>query len=555
MNQIPSTQRAIQLIGPDELTMNAAKPVPEPGPHQLLCKVEVCGLCFSDLKLLKQFSGHVRKSEVLSGVGPDVLQNVPSYVPGSQPTVPGHEPVVQVVKVGGQVSRFKVGERFLVQADWRWLKTANSNGAFGYNFEGALQEYVLLDERIVVSPDGESMLLPASRAKSASAIALVEPWACVEDSYQVRERQTVKASGWMLVVAEADFPVDHLSNLLSRHGLPGRITWVSSKPAPKLLHVTVDTAAAFGSLPDGKFDDVVYFGSNPETIEKLFAKVATNGLFLVALCGGTLGRPVMTALGRVHYGGIRLAGTAGSDPAEALLTIPASGEIREGNRIHVVGAGGPMGVMHVMRNLCQGVKKVTVIAADLSDERIAALDRIAHPAARKNGVEYCSYNPKKAPFSGAFDYIAVMAPVPALIAQAVKEANPGAIINIFAGIPANVSGAVDLDAYLRKGLYFIGTSGSTLQDMKIVQNNVESGRLDTNVSVAAISGLDGAVDGIRLVEKQEVPGKIMVYPACRGLKVTPLTKLFESLPEVAAKLQDGVWTKEAEAALLQKYGG
>jgi len=308
-------------------------------------------------------------------------------------------------------------------------------------------------------------------------------------------------------------------------------------------------------LPDGKFDDVVYFGSNPETIEKLFAKVATNGLFLVALCGGTLGRPVMTALGRVHYGGIRLAGTAGSDPAEALLTIPASGEIREGNRIHVVGAGGPMGVMHVMRNLCQGVKKVTVIAADLSDERIAALDRIAHPAARKNGVEYCSYNPKKAPFSGAFDYIAVMAPVPALIAQAVKEANPGAIINIFAGIPANVSGAVDLDAYLRKGLYFIGTSGSTLQDMKIVQNNVESGRLDTNVSVAAISGLDGAVDGIRLVEKQEVPGKIMVYPACRGLKVTPLTKLFESLPEVAAKLQDGVWTKEAEAALLQKYGG
>jgi hypothetical protein len=41
------------------------------------------------------------------------------------------------------VRSVKPGDRRLVQTDYRWLKTAHSNAAFGYNFEGALQEYVL----------------------------------------------------------------------------------------------------------------------------------------------------------------------------------------------------------------------------------------------------------------------------------------------------------------------------------------------------------------------------------------------------------------------------
>ncbi len=549
---IPSTEQAVQLVGPDELRLNTAKPVPEPGPHQLLCRVEVCGLCFSDLKLLKQFTKHVRKSEIVAGIDLDILQEIPSYVPGETATVPGHEPVVTVVKVGDAVTRFGVGERYLVQADWRWVRTATTNGAFGYNFEGALQEYVLLDERIIISPEGESMLMAASAERSAAAIALVEPWACVEESYQVRERQTLKAGGRLLVVADADVPESAMARVLGPDTTPSSATLIGTDSVPGLG--AAERALSVGEVPDDAFDDVLYFGSDPDTVEKLFAKVGTNGLFLIMLCGGELGRNVTTALGRVHYGGIRIAGTDGSQPADALQTIPASGEIRRGNAIHVVGAGGPMGVMHVIRNLCQGVSGVTVVAADLSDERLAALDRIAQPTAQRNGVEYCSYNPRTAPFDGAFDYVAIMAPVPQLVAQAVRESNPDGIINIFAGIPAAKTGEIDMDAYIRKGLYCIGTSGSTMEDMKIVQNNVESGKLDTNVSVAAVSGLDGAVAGIRMVEKQEVPGKIMVYPACKGLEVTALNDLPCVMPEVADKLQDGIWTKEAEEALLARYG-
>uniref|UniRef100_UPI003F9DC3CF alcohol dehydrogenase catalytic domain-containing protein n=1 Tax=Roseiarcus sp. TaxID=1969460 RepID=UPI003F9DC3CF len=142
MTGIPHTERAIQLIGPDQMMLNLAKPVPEPGPGQLLAKVEAVGLCFSDLKLLKQFSGHARKSEVAAGIDPQALLDMPNYVPGDRPTVPGHEAVVRIAKVGPGVERYKTGERFVVETDYRWLPTDKSNAAFGYNFEGGLQEYV-----------------------------------------------------------------------------------------------------------------------------------------------------------------------------------------------------------------------------------------------------------------------------------------------------------------------------------------------------------------------------------------------------------------------------
>src|SRR3974390_341900 len=109
---IPKNQRAVQLVGPDQLRINEHKDVFEPGPHQVLGRVEVVGLCFSDLKLLKQFSGHARKSAVTTGIDEKALLEMPHYVPGDKPVVPGHETVVRIVQVGPNVTRHKVGERF-----------------------------------------------------------------------------------------------------------------------------------------------------------------------------------------------------------------------------------------------------------------------------------------------------------------------------------------------------------------------------------------------------------------------------------------------------------
>jgi threonine dehydrogenase-like Zn-dependent dehydrogenase len=550
---IPATQYAVQLVGPDQLVLNQSKEVFRPGPHQVLARVEVVGLCFSDLKLLKQFTGHVRKGPVVAGLDLDILKEIPSYVPDERPTVPGHETVVRIVAVGPGVERYKIGERYLVQTDYRWIHTASSNAAFGYNFEGALQEYVLMDERVITAPDGESMLLPAREDRAASAIALAEPWACVEDAYVTKERTTLKAGGQMLLVADTEIGPGRMSNLLHKYGAPAQITWVSKLPPPADLEVPVTPVKRLTDLAETTYDDVVYFGASPRTVEQLFALVGANGLLNIVLSGQRFGEPVVTMVGRVHYGGIRIIGTTGPNPAEAMKYIPRTGELRHGDRVNVVGAGGPMGMMHVIRNVCQGIEGVSVFAGDVDDNRLAALTRIVEPLAQQNRIEYTPYNAQNAEALDGFTYTVLMAPVPELVATAVRDAAPRGIINIFAGIPATVTGEIDLDAYLEKRLYFIGTSGSTLDDMKRMLEKVESGRLDTNVSVAAISGLEGAVEGIRAVEKRLIAGKILVYPACKGLGLTRLEELSQKLPDVAAQLQDGLWTREAEKTLLARY--
>ena len=381
------------------------------------------------------------------------------------------------------------------------------------------------------------MLLSAEERLPVSAVALVEPWACVEDSYVSRERRGLKPGGRVLVAGEEQTADAVLERLRAAHPEAG-----------DFVRFDGDLRA----VQDESVDDLLFFGGDADLLEALLPKVAPNGLAVLCLCGASYGRAVSTPVGRVHYGGIRIVGTPGNDPAEALAVIPETGELRTGDRIDVVGAGGPMGTMHVIRNLCQGVEGIEVFGGDMSEERLAMLDELAQPLAAANRVRFTAYNAKQAP-EGPFDYVALMVPAPALVAAAVGRTAPRGIINIFAGIPVGVYHPVDLETYARNQLYFIGTSGSTLEDMRIVLAKVTEGSLDTNLSVAAISGLEGAVDGIRAVEAQSMPGKIIVYPWCKGLRLTPLKELDRKHPEVAALLDRGHWTQAAEDKLRDLY--
>jgi len=551
--EIPKTQQAVQLTGPDELILNKNKTLHLPGPYQILCKVEAVGLCFSDLKLLKQFSAHSRKGYIQSGIDTAILDEISSYVPADKPTVPGHETVVRVCSIGDKVTGINVGARYLVQTDYRWLPNTNSNASFGYNFEGGLQQYVLMDQRVITSPAGDSLLIPASEELSASAVALVEPWACVENSYAAQERNSIKVGGKMLVVADKEIDEKLFLDFIGICGKPSEITVISKSEVLTDIGVKLVRKSDVSELEDAAYDDIVYYGSDGLTAESLFPKIGARGLINFVLCNDKFGADVVTQIGRVHYGGIRIIGTTTCDPAEAMQYIPHSGEIRKDDKINVIGAGGPMGVMHVIRNICQGVEGITVYGGDLDNERLAGLTEMVTPLARKNNVKYESYNPKEKTPDVKFDYTALMAPVPQLVTQAVIDSSENAIINIFAGIPASVNGAIDLNTYIEKHLYLIGTSGSVLKDMKAVLAKVESYRLNTDISVAAICGLDGAVDGIRAVENQLIPGKIIVYPFVENLGLTRLEELADKMPEVADSLSDRLWTKDAEDKLLGKY--
>lgn len=562
-DSIPTTQHAVELVGQDQLRLNTAKPVPRPGPYQVLVRVEAVGLCFSDMKVLKQFDQHPRKSEVLDGVPREALTNLPSYVPDDKPTVLGHEASVRVVAVGHGVDRYHVGERCLVQADWRHAKTAGSNAAFGYNFEGALQEYVLFDQRVVYNvEDEEDYLVKATDICGASAIALTEPWACVESSYVTPERRHIRSSGKLLIVAEAGHPVDSLDGCFdAAGGRPAEITAIYGTPGQKesfqldfdadegIFHEP-DPLDAIESLPEETFDDIVYFGARPETIEALNDKLGRGGILNIVLAGESIGRAVNIGVGRIHYGGTRWIGTTSGNAAVSYEMIPETGDIRDGDEVHVVGAGGPMGQMHVIRALCLQRRGLTVTGSDLDEERLASLVAKAEPLAQQNQCSFRVVNSKEQSPGGPFTYHALMAPVPSLLVDAIANSHQRAIVNVFAGIPAAVKHEIDLDTVIDKQIFLFGTSGSTLEDMLLVLEKVEAGTLDTNCSVDAISGLAGAIDGIAAVEQRTYAGKIVVYPGRRELGLVPLRNLPGVLPEVAAKCANGVWTKAAEDELI-----
>ena len=556
---IPAVQHAIQIVDAGLTVHNREKAVSLPGPHQILVRMEAVGICFSDTKLLHAFTSHPRKSEVLSGLDPEVLAEIPSYAPGKLPTVPGHEPVGRIVAVGDQVRRHRVGERCLIQTDYRHLPTAAANAAFGYNFEGGLQEYVLLDERMIIEPGtGERFLIAVGEGPSASAVALVEPWACVEASYVYPERRGPLQDGRMLVVADAGRALDGLAELLNQ-ARPAQLTVHFADPSQHLALEATGFAATrvadLGEIDRAGFDDVLYYGADAATIELLQDCMAFRGLMNVITGGVAIGRPVALDVGRVHYDLTRWTGTTGTSAAEGYATIPADGELRAGDRVAVIGAAGPMGLMHVVRAASAGLRDLSIAAIDIDDARLARLAKASEPVARSRGVDLEVINSRTTEVGPGFSYVALMVPATPLVGQAVALAGAGCRINIFAGFANHTRADVDLDGYIARHCYFLGTSGSGIPDMKAVLRKLESGDLDTNISLDAVSGFEGVADALAAVEGRTATGKIMVYPTLPDLGLVRLPEMAVRFPSVAAELHDGGWTKAAERELLRVAGG
>ena len=555
---IPATEHAIQIVDVGRVVHNRNKAVPKPGPYQVLMRMEACGLCFSDTKLLHAFTSHPRKGPVIAGLDAEVLAEIPSYTPGPRFTVPGHEAVGRIVAVGGKVSRHSVGERCLVQTDYRHLLTASANAAFGYNFEGGLQQYVLLDERMIIEPEtGERFLIPVGEEPSASAVALVEPWACVEASYVYQERRGPLPGGRLLVVADEGHPVDGMAAVLDR-ARPAQLTAVFADAAQRLaLEATgfaVTNVADLGAVPRTAFDDILYFGADAGRLEVLQDCLAFAGLLNVVTGGVSIDRPIAVDIGRVHYDLVRWTGTVGKAATEGYAAIPADGEVRAGDRMAVIGAAGPMGLMHVVRAASAGLENLSITSIDIDDARLRHLELAIGPIALSRGVESAVVNSRTTEVGPDFSYIALMVPAPALVGQAVELAGPGCRINIFAGFASGTRAPVDLDQYLERHCYFLGTSGSVIPDMKAVLRKLESGELDTNISLDAVAGFEGVADALAAIEGRTAAGKILVYPSLPDMGLVRLSELGERFPTVAAALQDGRWTKAAEQELLRVAG-
>src|SRR4051794_16000221 len=92
--QIPATMRAAVLSGPEQFSI-VEKPVPQPGPGEVLIKVAMCGTCGSDLRRFRK--------------------RAPNDPPYGQFT-PGHEWTGTVAALGESVDELVVGDRVAIHA-------------------------------------------------------------------------------------------------------------------------------------------------------------------------------------------------------------------------------------------------------------------------------------------------------------------------------------------------------------------------------------------------------------------------------------------------------
>jgi L-iditol 2-dehydrogenase len=96
--RVPETMEAWVLGGPEELTL-VEKPVPEPGPAEVLVRIDAVAICATDLEIIRH--------------------GLPASIEGELPFhkgyTPGHEYMGTVVKLGPSVDEYRLGDRIAVE--------------------------------------------------------------------------------------------------------------------------------------------------------------------------------------------------------------------------------------------------------------------------------------------------------------------------------------------------------------------------------------------------------------------------------------------------------
>lgn len=134
--------------------------VPEPGPGQVLVKTLACGICGSDLHMLR----HGPRLAAAADPGDRILQGMDF----AHDVVMGHEFCAEIVDFGPDCQRrFKPGQKVSsipVMLGPGWRRTVG----YSNEFAGGYGEFMLLQE---------ALLLPISDNLSADLAALTEPMA------------------------------------------------------------------------------------------------------------------------------------------------------------------------------------------------------------------------------------------------------------------------------------------------------------------------------------------------------------------------------------------
>ena len=532
--------------------------IPKPNDDQLLVRIDTVSVCFSDVKILKQGGSHPKL------YGRDLSVD---------PTRLGHEVSLTIVKVGKNLQdRYKPGQRLAVQPD---IYQQGKSTAYGYTVPGGMIQFHLIGDE-VLKTDAGACLLPLEEGMGYAESSLLEPWGCVMGAYTQRRRLTPKKDGVMWIIGQPD---DSTSYTFSS-GLNSPATFVLTDVPPSVKELVASTGckviehngltpADFESLSreltNGVgFDDLVILNpasaSDVSQIARWIARRGTCNLVGTKPLDGL----AQVDLGRLHYDYIAFLGNSGTDIAASYGEARNRCELRANGSTVFIGAGGPMGQMHVQRalELTDGPK--LVIATEVSDERLQVLKDMFIPLAKKHDRKILFFNPNNSSQSfhdfvmestenKGVDDVVVSVPVAALMEEGDTVMKPDGMMVLFAGVPNGTMGNVNLSNVYLSNAQYTGTSGLTIDDQASVMARRVAGTLSPGRSVAAVGGLETAAEAIESVILGKYPGKVVIFPQIRNLPLTGLTELKERFPEVADRLGDNLmWTNEAEEVLIEK---
>ncbi len=538
--------------------------IPEPAPDQLLIRIDAVGLCFSDVKLVNQGGDHPKL------YGRDLKV---------EPTRLGHETSVTVVEVGSELAdKYHPGQRLAIQPD---IHVDGRSTAYGYTIPGGLIQYHVIGSEVLDADDG-AYVIPVSDDIGYAAAALSEPWACVEAAYTQRRRLEPLDGGIMWIVGRSD---DDRAYEFSA-GLEAPATIVLTDVPPQVAEmvragsgeganiiernglVPTDYEDLSAELTESAgFDDIVLLApSSAETVEGLGKLIAFRGTMNLVGTSKIDGKPNVD-VGRIHYHYTAFVGNTGPDIAASYGVARNRADVKSGGVAVYVGAGGPMGQMHMQRALESADGPATVIGVDLDSDRLAVAWKMLAQLADDKGRTFVLFNPNEADETveelvarhsdgrGADDVIVTVPSGPLMSSSADLLADDGMLV-LFAGVPNGTMAPLDMsDVYLHN-MQFTGTSGSSIEDQAHVLDKAERGDLSPDRSLAAVGGIGAAQDGVQAMLEGRFAGKIVIFPQLSGLPLTGIGDLASQHPDIkAAMTDDELWTFEAENVLLEKFAG
>ena len=535
--------------------------IPEPNDNQLLVRIDSVGVCFSDVKILKQGGSHPKLYNRNLSIDPTRL---------------GHEVSLTIVKVGKNLAlagNYQPGQRLAVQPD---IYQNGLSTAYGYTIPGGLVQYHLIGAEVLETDTG-ACLLPVDESMGYAESALLEPWGCVAAAYTQRRRLDLKTGGILWIIGQPDDATEFTfsQNLdapatILLTDVPASIKKLVSATQAKVIERNNLDADGYEDisreLTDGKgFDDIVMLNPTSANVVGQVARLIARRGTLNLVGTKPLDGLVQVDFGRLHYDYIAFVGNSTLDIAASYGEQRNRCDLRANGTAVFVGAGGPMGQMHVQRALELPDGPKLIIATEISDERLQTLIDMFSPLAEKQSRTLLIFNPNTAKKSfhdfvmqatdglGADDVV-VSVPIASLMEEADTVMKPDGMLVFFAGVPNGTMGMVNLSNVYLSNAQYTGTSGLTIHDQALVMERRLEGTLSPGRSVAAIGGFETAAEAIQSVMDSKYPGKVVIFPQIHNLPLTSLKELEQRLPEVAAKLgEDMMWNNDAEEALIEKF--